>query len=351
MSNTKLVLFSDVHGNLEALLAALIWLWNKKIGKGWEYKFIVLGDSINYCADSEAVMRVFRILDGSAPVFYEAGFIEKLARGWPKETEGNIVKAALYGFAGVLEVIIKGDHEDLVLGYDDIESFGNDAKADLAYTRRSLSAVSMCQLEALPTHVLLSSGSRFLRKEFEVPGRQSSRICSGGSPYFHFVHGLPIAKLTYMVKIDDGVGLREVSKPGWRDGYLFPGAKTAEFIAAARAVRGQICFLGQTHMAMCVLVNLEKESVEKVELEWGIPVSVVPSSNQVFLINPGSLGQPRDGQSDMLMSLKTTSFGIFDPALQTFTNVRIPYPIDVTQNKMREAGLSERNIVRLAIGK
>lgn len=348
---TKFVLLSDVHGNLEALLAALVWLWSKKLAMSWEYTLIVLGDSVNYGADSEMVLRIFRILDGSAPLFYESGFIEDVAARWPKEAERNLVKAALRGLTGTLGIIIKGDHEDLVLGYDDAESFGKDAKADLKYTRQSLSAVSMSQLEALPTHVLLSPSGRLLRQEFEVPGKKSSRIHSGGSPYFHLVHGLPVAQVTYTVKGDGGNGSVEVVKPGWRDGYLFPEAKAAEFVTAARAVRGQICLLGQTHMAMCASVDLEEGSVEKVELEWGIPVPVVPGPSQVYLINPGSLGQPRDGQSDILMSVKTTSFGLYDLTAQTFTDVRIPYPIETTQGRMREAGLSERNIARLALGK
>lgn len=346
----KLVLLSDVHGNLEALLATLVWLWSKKLAKNWEYTIINLGDSVNYCADSEGVMRVFRILGGSAPIFYEAGFIEKLAEGWPKETERALVKAALIGLAGTLGVIIKGDHEDLVLGYDDVGSFKVDAKADLEYTRQSLSAVSISQLEALPTHVLHSLGGRLLRQEFEVPGKESSRICSGGSPYFQFVHGLPLAKVTYTVKGEGDAGSKEVQKPGWRDGYLFPEAKAAEFITAARAVRGQICFLGQTHKAMCVSVNPEKGCVERIDLEWGIPILVAPSADQVIFINPGSLGQPRDGQSDIPLSVKMTSFGLFDLEALTFTNARIPYPIGATQNRMRAAGLSERNIMRLALG-
>ena len=55
----------------------------------------------------------------------------------------------------------------------------------------------------------------------------------------------------------------------------------------------------------------------------------------VSMINPGSVGQPRDGDA-------RASFAIFDSRSWRLEFVRVPYDEDATQRKTRAAGLPER---------
>jgi predicted phosphodiesterase len=61
------------------------------------------------------------------------------------------------------------------------------------------------------------------------------------------------------------------------------------------------------------------------------------------LANPGSVGQPRDGDP-------RASAMILDTATSTLTWRRVAYPIAVTQAKMRVAGLPTRLVARLEHG-
>jgi diadenosine tetraphosphatase ApaH/serine/threonine PP2A family protein phosphatase len=54
--------------------------------------------------------------------------------------------------------------------------------------------------------------------------------------------------------------------------------------------------------------------------------------DRVYLLNPGSVGQPRDGNS-------RASFGILDTGRGTFTYIRVAYAIRETQRKILAAGL------------
>lgn len=62
-----------------------------------------------------------------------------------------------------------------------------------------------------------------------------------------------------------------------------------------------------------------------------------------YIINPGSVGQPRDGNPD-------SSFGILDTDRCTFTVYRLPYDIDVTHRAILAAGLPNFLAQRLRVG-
>jgi predicted phosphodiesterase len=62
-----------------------------------------------------------------------------------------------------------------------------------------------------------------------------------------------------------------------------------------------------------------------------------------LIINPGSVGQPRDGDP-------RASYAILDDEAATIQFYRVDYPIDQTQAKMMDAGLPRRLAARLALG-
>jgi len=69
----------------------------------------------------------------------------------------------------------------------------------------------------------------------------------------------------------------------------------------------------------------------------------VRSGNR-YLINPGSVGQPRDENP-------RASFGLFDTDAFTYENVRVPYDTELAAEKVRAAGLPDRLARRLLRGK
>ena len=63
-----------------------------------------------------------------------------------------------------------------------------------------------------------------------------------------------------------------------------------------------------------------------------------------MLVNPGSVGQPRDGDP-------RAAYAIYDSAKQTVIGHRVAYNIEQTQNAMRAVNLPERLINRLTSGR
>ena len=61
------------------------------------------------------------------------------------------------------------------------------------------------------------------------------------------------------------------------------------------------------------------------------------------IINPGSVGQPRDSDP-------RAAYGLLDLEKMTWEHCRVEYDIERTQKRMRDEGLSDRLIARLSFG-
>lgn len=61
------------------------------------------------------------------------------------------------------------------------------------------------------------------------------------------------------------------------------------------------------------------------------------------IINPGSVGQPRDNDA-------RAAYAILDLETMTLTHMRVPYPVELTQSQMRAAKLPKRLVDRLSFG-
>ena len=98
--------------------------------------------------------------------------------------------------------------------------------------------------------------------------------------------------------------------------------------------RAQVGFFGHTHVP--VIVPEKGRAVpppERFQLRPGMR----------YLINPGSVGQPRD-------RVALASFGVLDEAEEVYEHYRVPYPIEKTQGKILAAGLPRALADRLAGG-
>ncbi len=95
--------------------------------------------------------------------------------------------------------------------------------------------------------------------------------------------------------------------------------------AAFNCFETALCFVGHTHVP-----SLFRESSDQVKyLDPGI---YEIERNEHFILNPGSVGQPRDGDWRL-------SFGIFDDKAWTFEIVRLEYNNKKAAQKIRDAGL------------
>lgn len=98
----------------------------------------------------------------------------------------------------------------------------------------------------------------------------------------------------------------------------------------------RVCFFGHTHLPMLVgtkAVITELRETKSFQLD----------PNDVYLINPGSVGQPRD-------KCPLVSFCIFDAESWKITFIRKPYDIRQAQRLIIDNGLPEKFARRLAVG-
>ena len=65
---------------------------------------------------------------------------------------------------------------------------------------------------------------------------------------------------------------------------------------------------------------------------------------RVYLLNPGSVGQPRDGDA-------RASYAVYDSEAKVLNYFRVIYDVEGAQTKIRKAGLPELLAARLAIGR
>jgi diadenosine tetraphosphatase ApaH/serine/threonine PP2A family protein phosphatase len=101
-----------------------------------------------------------------------------------------------------------------------------------------------------------------------------------------------------------------------------------------------VCFLGHTHIQLYVSEGMANRGRSPLQPADG---EVLHLEGDRYIINPGSVGQPRDNNP-------TSAFALFDPDARTVTFRRVPYDIASTQAQMMEAGLPQPLITRLALG-
>ncbi len=94
---------------------------------------------------------------------------------------------------------------------------------------------------------------------------------------------------------------------------------------------------GHTHVP--ALYVEERGEVRVIEVRAGVPHPLAPRA----MLNPGSVGQPRDGDP-------RAAYAVLDTQAGTATFHRASYPIDEAQRRIRARGLPEMFAERLALG-
>ena len=99
-----------------------------------------------------------------------------------------------------------------------------------------------------------------------------------------------------------------------------------------------LAFFGHTHRPM-VFVQNQKGTIQKKKFE-----KIRIKKDRLYFFNPGSVGQPRDGDP-------RAAYALYNPARKTVTLQRVKYDIKTAAEKILRAGLPARNAERLSIGK
>jgi diadenosine tetraphosphatase ApaH/serine/threonine PP2A family protein phosphatase len=110
----------------------------------------------------------------------------------------------------------------------------------------------------------------------------------------------------------------------------------------------EITFFGHTHVQGGFSQHAEQWEEDRPLYRETSPEAVVHSTLGVppgsrHLINPGSVGQPRDGDW-------RAAFAIYDDDLEQVTFLRTPYDVAAAQSAIRKARLPERLATRLSTG-
>ncbi len=248
----RILVLSDIHGNLHALEAVLLAAGD--VDAVWN-----LGDIVGYGAFPNEVIERMRPL---------------------------------------ADLTVRGNHDRVCCGLSSSQGFNPVASAAAEWTRRHLRSDNMQWLRDLPMGPL-RSGDRTM-----------------------VAHGSPIHEDHYVVTMRDA----------WSPLQQMPC---------------DITFFGHTHV---------QGGFSLLEHEWNELRPVFHDRHEAesmtidvpvgtrHLINPGSVGQPRD------MDWRA-SFAIYDSATETITFCRVPYDVAGAQAAIRAVGLPERLASRLSDGR
>jgi diadenosine tetraphosphatase ApaH/serine/threonine PP2A family protein phosphatase len=187
---------------------------------------------------------------------------------------------------------VKGNHDDagVALRQEEIAQFNPTARIAAEWTHEHISASTRRFLEALPLTLVPP----------ETP--------------FTLVHGSPRDPLVE---------------------YVFSPRVAAENLAAFAT---PYCLVGHTHVPLVF-----REGRGGMEVLATEPGSRLDLDERRAILNPGSVGQPRD-------SIPWASYAVLDTRERSVTWHRVPYDIAATQRAIRIAGLPAQLGARLAYG-
>lgn len=118
--------------------------------------------------------------------------------------------------------------------------------------------------------------------------------------------------------------------PHDEDAYVFSGHDAFQ---AFQPMSHQVIFFGHTHVPSAFVYDQQSERPDmEVRLLVGDRQRLTLESGLRYLINPGSVGQPRDRDP-------RAAYGIFDSQLRRFYHYRVAYPTDEARRRIVRAGL------------
>jgi diadenosine tetraphosphatase ApaH/serine/threonine PP2A family protein phosphatase len=183
-----------------------------------------------------------------------------------------------------------GNHDVAVIGKMPFETFNGDARRTLERHEKVLTATNMEFLRSMPRNA-------------KVRGEATIAHGSPRDPLWEYILNSLSARLNF-------------------DHFDTPW-----------------CFVGHSHI-QCMFA-LDEEN-DRVSLEQVKPDVQIPLHSKLIL-NPGSVGQPRDRDP-------RAAFAIYDTVARTWEPRRVEYNVAEVQKRIREAGLPEKHALRIAEG-
>ncbi len=185
-------------------------------------------------------------------------------------------------------VCIQGNHDVVAVGLESAEGFNSGARAAVEWTADVLTDANLAFLRDLPERLVVEGGALL-------------------------VHGAPNDRDRYL----------------WDDHEMM--AEAAKLKASGEA---RVCFFGHTHLAS--VAGEERFS----KGEEGI---FLLEDDSCWLVNPGSAGQPRDGDP-------RAAYAVWRPEEGEIEFRRVVYDVARAQGRIEEAGLPEWLGERLEVG-
>jgi predicted phosphodiesterase len=195
----------------------------------------------------------------------------------------------------LVSAVVRGNHDKAVSGISDVEDFNPVARMAVEWTRGQLLPENLRYLRALPPGPVEADGAAL-------------------------VHGA----------VED------------EDEYVFAAEQALPGLLASPR---PVTFFGHTHIPGGF--SYDGTSISRVDLPTGSgknPVTITLHPKARYLLNPGSIGQPRDGDP-------RAAFVIADLEKGSVEFWRTPYDISAVQDRMERAGAPEALVLRLAFGR
>jgi predicted phosphodiesterase len=194
------------------------------------------------------------------------------------------------------KVVIRGNHDKACCGIDDAKDFNPYARMATEWTRQALTPKNLEYLRALPMGPVVMEG-------------------------FIFVHGSPSNEDEYI---------------------LGPG----QALPMLRSPETQLVCFGHTHLQGGFTLSSAGrfQSIRIPATPDGLTLTMPLEDGDRYLINPGSVGQPRDHDW-------RAGFAILDLKRKKVEYYRTPYNVAQTQAKMEKAGLPPPLYRRLELGR
>lgn len=126
--------------------------------------------------------------------------------------------------------------------------------------------------------------------------------------------------------------------------YLVEAGQAIDTLAACRTL---MCLVGHTHLPFLLEYDRRQRRIARL-LTRAAELAEMPFTDDAdamrYLINPGSVGQPRDGDP-------RASCAVIDTDRREVSIRRVPYDVASAQRKIRQAGLPAFLADRLAVGR
>jgi len=216
---------------------------------------------------------------------------------------------------------VMGNHDWAALGRPgvNVDDFNAQAREAVLWTRAELTEASRAYLEQLPDEPVHPAGAADILVTHASPRE----------PVWEYILTPSIAMANFARFTEELCLVGHTHKPAlyrWR--LLEEGEMPAPASAASGLAGGRV---------------FATANVQYLQPTAGTAVQLATSARQRLIVNPGSVGQPRDNDA-------RAAYAILDLETRMWRQERVAYPVELAQNQMREAGLPKKLSDRLSFG-